>query len=352
MGTRTAKRCVTLGMLVGSLVGASSADAQATTVIASESRSTGLSAYGGVLVWSSYSTELRRYRLTVLREGRVERLPVPSRRVPFDADVGPDERGEPQIVYSRCAHEPRAGTLEPTYYEGGRGCRLWRYSFRDDSERRVRGADVRGGSVSRPSVWGSRLVYLLSRHSRDGYGGFDVSTTVRTLSLRSGRRRTISVPSRLTRRAKAGTTVTGLDLFGTQFTVGLRHADIDCGGTPAEGDKVGGEASELFAGPVTGVRRIAGGCGGDVRRIESPSWHAGAVFSLVEQRSAAGPIVERRRELSADGRTIAEVEVPPGTTTTATDGSGGYVVVFRSATETGRQADAFEVAKLDDPPPS
>ena len=191
-------------------------------------------------------------------------------------------------------------------------------------------------------------MYLLSRR-RDRLTGVSyVSTSFGVLSLRSGRRRIVSAPSRLEDGAEEGTTVTGLDLVGDRVAIGLELVGDDCGRPPAEGDKVEDELSELFAGPVAGVRRIAGGCGGEVQPFRAPSWHRGAVFSLVRTPS---PIVERR-ELGADGRTIAEIDVPSGTDAAAIDETGSYVVVFRSARETGAKADAFDVVELEEPPPS
>ncbi len=333
-----------VAMFVGALIGGPTARASVSEVIASESRSTGLSAYGGVLVWSSYKAEQGRYRLTVMRQGRVVRVPMPSRRVPFDADVGRDARGEPQIVYSRCAREPRAVTFGPPNYASGRGCRLWRYSFRNDSERRIRGAAVGNRSAFRPSLWGSRLVYGMTR--RRGDAG---SPQFRMLSLRSGKRRAISVRSRFAEKAAAGTTVTGLDLSGTRFTVGLDHADVKCGPPPGEGDKVGTQTSELFAGPLTSLRRILTTCPGDLRSAVAPSWHRGDVFAVV-QRSEPEGIAVRRRQLSPEGRTVAEVDVPPDTEATATDETGHYLVVFRSATQDGKRANSFDVEKVAPPP--
>ena len=65
-----------------------------------------LSAYAGQVVWSEQITQdvnvLMRWRA-----GRVDRLPVRSRKVPFDLDLGPDARGRAVAVYSRCAGDDR-----------------------------------------------------------------------------------------------------------------------------------------------------------------------------------------------------------------------------------------------------
>ena len=64
--------------------------------------------YAGQVAWSEQITQ----GVNVLvrwRAGRVDRLPVRSRKVPFDLDVGPDARGRAVAVYSRCAGRQRTG---------------------------------------------------------------------------------------------------------------------------------------------------------------------------------------------------------------------------------------------------
>jgi len=132
--------------------------------------------------------------------------------------------------------------------------------------------------------------------------------------------------------------------------VGLEHADVDCGPRPGEGDKVGSEASELFAGPSTRFRRIATACSaGDPRGVKAPSWHRGDVFALVGRRGATGSSL-RRRQLASDGRVVSEFDVPLGTQAAATDETGEYLVVFRSARDTGKDSDSFDVEKQAGPP--
>ena len=41
------------------------------------------------------------YHLAIVRRGRLRRLPVVRSGTPFDADVGPDTRGRPVVVFSR-----------------------------------------------------------------------------------------------------------------------------------------------------------------------------------------------------------------------------------------------------------
>src|SRR5690349_25119494 len=75
-------------------------------VVAQVPGATGLTAYAGHVVWSQPDPATGRWRLMQWHDGRVTRLAVGSRRVSFDADAGPDARGHPVVVYSRCRHEP------------------------------------------------------------------------------------------------------------------------------------------------------------------------------------------------------------------------------------------------------
>lgn len=131
------------------------------------------------------------FSLKALRAGSVKVLPVAPRSVPFDLDLGPDRSGATALVYSRCAQEPpptRVGdTRQRVSYAGGRGCRIYRYSFEDRRERRVprlAGAD----SEYLPSIWKDRLATFTARQLRRGRTSAP-SLVVRPLDGRGGSRR-------------------------------------------------------------------------------------------------------------------------------------------------------------------
>src|SRR4051812_13543959 len=77
-------------------------------LIATEPAPTPISAFRGQALWSSaVSTNgNRRYRLRLWANGVARLLPVRSRTIPFDAQLGRDRSGHPVIVYSRCEAEP------------------------------------------------------------------------------------------------------------------------------------------------------------------------------------------------------------------------------------------------------
>src|SRR3954467_1014121 len=57
--------------------------------------------FDGIVVFSVGDTD--GYHLTIQRPGaEPERLPVAPRDTPFDADIGPDSSGGPELIYSRC----------------------------------------------------------------------------------------------------------------------------------------------------------------------------------------------------------------------------------------------------------
>lgn len=84
------------------------------------------------------------YHLSVLHDGGVTDLAVPTQAKPFDADVGPDSGGAPSAVYSACAGS----------------CDLYVIGFdRGDTPRPVRNANTTGRDETDPSIWKGRLVF-------------------------------------------------------------------------------------------------------------------------------------------------------------------------------------------------
>jgi hypothetical protein len=134
-------------------------------VLAKQEAPTAVTTHRGLAVWSAWSPQERVYRLAASREGGPAFvLPVAPRRVPFDADLGPDRHGRPVAVYSRCRREPprdgfRGLQVGLPDYTRGRGCNVWRYDFARGRERPVRGAGRRRVSEYLPSIWRERLAF-------------------------------------------------------------------------------------------------------------------------------------------------------------------------------------------------
>src|SRR3954451_8682286 len=160
---------------------AAPAAARAEFTIAETARPTPVSAYAGHLVWSQYDPALAAFRLMETHAStsgpQTAALPVPPRRVPFDADIGPDARGAPTVVYSRCTTEPQlAGVDLPgpaglPVWATGRGCDVYRYRLGDPAE--TRDAQINTGSSSEflPTLWRSRIGFARRYESREGTRG-------------------------------------------------------------------------------------------------------------------------------------------------------------------------------------
>jgi hypothetical protein len=92
--------------------------------------------------------------------GAPARVPVAPRSAPFDADLGPDARGRPTAVYSRCRTEPRGGWHDAGLaWETSRGCDLFRFDFAAGRERRIAGPSRGDASEFLPSLWHGRLAF-------------------------------------------------------------------------------------------------------------------------------------------------------------------------------------------------
>lgn len=163
---------VAAAVLAAVLAGAP-AVARSDEVIAQPERGTPVDADVGVLVFSAYDRGTRRFRLTSMRNGRVETLRTRPQRSPVDADVGTDAAGDPVLAYSACA----AGS-----------CDVRLYSFEDGRDRRVARASRPGVDERAPTVWAGRLAWVAGGRSvKTGSVAAD-GTRTRTLPRLPGRR--------------------------------------------------------------------------------------------------------------------------------------------------------------------
>jgi hypothetical protein len=144
------------------LMAASPASA-ADTVVAHAQRPTGIRTYAGIQVFSAFEGTLEGgvYRLAILREGKVELLPVAPSQAPFSADIGPDRNGRPQLVYTRCTGRgPGTGR--------NLGCDLFTLSLASGAgEQPVSAANTPRNEIA-PTVWKGRIAF--ARQSKDRSG--------------------------------------------------------------------------------------------------------------------------------------------------------------------------------------
>jgi hypothetical protein len=128
---------------------ASSPASAADTVVAHLQRPSLIRSYADIQVFSAF--EDGAYHLAIRRNGQIELLPVSPSQAPFDVDIGPDRKGQPQLVYSRCS----------------RDCDLFRLSLAGGGvEQPVRSANT-GADEFAPTLWKGRIAFVRARKGRD-----------------------------------------------------------------------------------------------------------------------------------------------------------------------------------------
>jgi hypothetical protein len=141
-------RSLLVAPLVFTLAASAPASA-ADTVVAHLLRPSAIRSYADIQVFSAFEAGV--YRLAIRREGQVEILPVAPSQAPFDVDIGPDGKGRPQLIYSRC----------------NPGCDLFRFSLAArGSEQPVRNANSPAHEFA-PTLWNGRIAFARARSGRD-----------------------------------------------------------------------------------------------------------------------------------------------------------------------------------------
>jgi len=131
-----------------------SAPARADSVVAQLKAPSPIAAYAGTQAFSV--SDGRVYHLAIRRAGSVELLPVATSKSSFDADIGPDARGRPMLVYSRCKVESATQYIAAADAR----CDIVSYSLSGAGvERPVRGANTPASEVL-PTVWMGRIAFV------------------------------------------------------------------------------------------------------------------------------------------------------------------------------------------------
>lgn len=135
----------------------SGSPAQAETILSVEPEASKVTASEGLVVWSSFDPSDSRFHLTMYSGGSPQRLPVASRRVPFDVDAG--RLGDAKaIAYTRCANDQLARLRPPLVdWTTGRRCRIYTYVIGDKRERVLRLPARLRGEPSLPALWNGQL---------------------------------------------------------------------------------------------------------------------------------------------------------------------------------------------------
>ncbi len=148
--------------------------ASAATVALPGGVATAVREYAGTIVFSEYVPAERRWYLSVRDVGaQPRRLAVAPSPVPFDADIGTDSAGRPQLVYRRCAGPVSAPV----------GCDLFVFSLAvATGERAVRNANDPGRNDVGPTLWRGRIAW-----TREYGTGKDANPVVYTKTLTAPR---------------------------------------------------------------------------------------------------------------------------------------------------------------------
>lgn len=202
---------------LGSVVGPATAGAAEKTV-ATVDRATEIRSWKGIGAFSVYDEKEGVYRLAITRVGaKPEIVPVAPRPVAFDADVEPDSRNEPAIVYSRCDSEP----------PDRRDCDIFRYSITRNVESKITNADSDSASEFNPTIWDGRVAWVRTYDRRA-----DDTPYVYTRTLTAPRtRRSQRLPGLPSRRcsdisescSRTEGVVEGLELYGRWVALNVTY---------------------------------------------------------------------------------------------------------------------------------
>jgi hypothetical protein len=131
-------------------------------IVAQPGGPTAVRAYGGTIVFSEYDQATHRWYLSVRMAGAktAQRLNIAPSPVAFNADIGPDSRGRPELIYQRCA---ASGLVQTPYGSSGAinptSCDLFVYSLTDGTERPVRNANDPSHNDVNPTLWRGRIAW-------------------------------------------------------------------------------------------------------------------------------------------------------------------------------------------------
>ena len=236
--------------------------------VATPGAATAVKEFAGTIAFSQFDPATDQYFLTVRRAAATapERLPVAPSARPFDADIGPDATGRPELVYQRCSPPPGVPT----------GCDLFVFSLDGTTgERPVRNANDPDHNDTNATIWRGRIAW-----ARDYGSGSTPNPIVYTKALTAPRarpstrlpgvpqRRTGDVDTRVS-GPTTGRTVQDLELWGQNLALTVSYGCGGCSGIDQSELRI----DDLGDGSARQVAFQVGGLSGQT--LVGPSFFAG-----------------------------------------------------------------------------
>ncbi|MGZ6575727.1 MAG: hypothetical protein ACXVHJ_32525, partial [Solirubrobacteraceae bacterium] len=270
--------------------------------VAQPGAETAVREYGGTIVFSTYDQTEGRWYLSVRKAGatKAQRLAISPSAMPFDADIGTDSGGRPELIYQLCA---ATSTTTPGPFPGfpmtiitRTGCELFVHSLAAATgERPVRNANDASRNDVNATLWRGRIAW-----TREYGSGKDANPVVYTKTLTAPRsqpsKRLPGVPQ--TRcgdvdKVCGPTTdrnVEALELAGDNLAVTVNYSCTGCSGIAHRElrlDNVASGSSRPVARLVAGMngQRFVGASFFDGRL----AWYRACTASDVSCRSFVGP---------------------------------------------------------------
>jgi hypothetical protein len=315
------KRLVLTAWIAGAaLLALSGTSVAADTVIATVPHQTPVDAYDGRVVWSVPSPG--GYQLVEYQSGRVQTLPVAPRIEPFEVDLGPDRKGRPVAVYSRC-RTPSTDFRS----EGRRGCDLYLYDFVTRTERGLAWVNS-SADESSPAIWGRRIAFVRTHPRR----GVRIRTYLYSRRISGGGR---------SRRLRGGQYASSVDMRGRRV-VFIKLGEFGGGQIRLAYTNEGGRL--LAQVPGSGAAAFEYG-------MLDISVTAGFTYWLVTRsaETALPPLGEiRRRHFAARGERRATVAIDESADGFAQDGEVSYYALPSSGEKcVGTCAVPHDIHRLD-----
>jgi hypothetical protein len=234
------RRVLPLTVLALTLPGPAAALAQAPAgggeqVLARVDRPTPIAAYGGRVVWSRRTAAGDAFQLMTLVDGVTSAVPVPTRSVPFDVDLGPAADGSAVAVYSRCRVEGPAGGFIVASYLKGRGCDIYRYDFATGRESKVDAVSSPTASEAWPTFYRPRLAFARAYDDKRQYPYVyvnDLGDAQGSIRMPGGRRNTCTKVRRTGRTVCSDATRSlplDLELYGRRLAFAWQFTDFSEG---------------------------------------------------------------------------------------------------------------------------